>query len=116
MKKFVAVLCIMLAFVCCSCTVDTSGYSYELTSKSWAANLEGGGRVELSFNNGNATLALENGNLKKEISGKYIADEKSFVIFASDIFYNYKFDYVPSGNTLELEYNNMKITLNSSLE
>lgn len=116
MKKIVVVLCIMFAFVCCSCTVDTSGYSYELTSKSWTANLEGGGRVELSFSNGNATLVLENNDLKKQISGKYIADENSFVIFATDISYNYKFDYIPSGNTLELTYNNMKITLNSSEE
>ncbi|MCH5297485.1 MAG: hypothetical protein J1E85_07435 [Ruminococcus sp.] len=113
MKKIVVLLCIMVAFVCCSCTVDTSGYSYELTSKSWEANLEGGGRVELVFNDSNATLTLENRDLKKQISGKCIADETSFVIFASDLSYNYKFDYIPSGNTLELTYNNMKIVLNS---
>lgn len=113
MKKYVAVLCVLTAFVFCSCTVDTSGYSYELISKSWEADLKGGGRVELSFNDGNASLILENGDLKKEISGKYIADENSFVIFASDVSYNYKFDYVPSGNTLELTYNNMKLELNS---
>lgn len=113
MKKIVVVLCIMVAFVCCSCTVDTSGYSYELTSKQWEANLEGGGRVELVFNGDTATLILENGDLKKQIIGKCIADEASFVIFASDLSYNYKFDYIPSGNTLELTYNNMKLTLNS---
>lgn len=59
MKKIVVVLCIMVAFVCCSCTADTSGYSYELTSKSWLANLDGGGRVELAFNDGNAVLTLD---------------------------------------------------------
>lgn len=112
MKKFVAVLCIMVAFVFCSCTVDTSGYSYELVSNSWEANLKGGGRAELSFDDGNALLTLENGDLKKQISGKYIADENSFVIFDSDISRNYKFDYVPSGNTLELTYNDMKLVLN----
>lgn len=116
MKKIVIVLCIMLAFVCCSCTVNTSGYSYELTSSLWEANLEGGGRVELFFNDGNAVLTLENGDLKKQISGKYIADESTFVIFDSDISYNYKFDYIPKGNSLELTYNNMEIILNSAKE
>lgn len=116
MKKFVIVLCIMIAFVCCSCTADTSGYSYELTSKSWEANLECGGRVELSFDKGNAVLCLENGELKKQISGKYIADETSFVIFATDLSYNYKFNYIPYGNTMELTYNNMKLLLNSCKE
>lgn len=113
MKKFVALLCIMTSFVLCSCTVDTSGYSYELISSSWEKNLEGGGRVELSFEEDNASLILENGSLKKEIRGKYIADENSFVIFSSELSRNYKFDYIPSGNSLELTYNNMKLTLNS---
>ena len=72
MKKYVAVLCILIAFVFCSCTVDTSGYSYELISKSWGADLKGGGRVELSFKDGNASLILENGDLKKEIQEKAV--------------------------------------------
>lgn len=111
MKKIVVVFCIMFALVCCSCTADTSGYTYELTSKSWKANSEGGGIAELTFNEDTATLVLENGDLKKQISGKYIADETSFVIFASDLPYNYKFDYVPSGNTLTLTYNSMELVM-----
>lgn len=111
MKKIVALLCIMTSFIFCSCTVDTSGYSYELVSNSWEKNLEGGGSVELSFDKDNASLTLENGNLKKKINGKFIADENSFVIFSSELSRNYKFDYIPSGNSLELTYNNMKLTL-----
>ncbi len=110
MKNFVAVLCtVLISFIFCSCSADTSGYITELTECDWIAENKGGARAELCFEGEKATLTLESGDLKKEISGKYVADEKSFIIFVPELSYNYKFDYTPSCSTLEVTYNNMTI-------
>ncbi len=56
MKKFVISLLICLCFLLCSCSADTSGYQNELTCTDWSAELDGGGKISLSFDGGNASL------------------------------------------------------------
>lgn len=111
MKKFVVILSIIICLLFCSCTADTSGYKYELTSKSWSAVLEGGARAELSFEGDIALLTLQSGGSTAQIKGKYVADDTSFVIFVPEIAQNYTFNYTPKGRTLELKYKNDTIIL-----
>lgn len=113
MNKIVAVLSFLLGVVLCGCSVDTSGYTEELTSSLWKVSLEGGAELVLSFDEEYACLSIENFNLKKEIKGKYIADEKSFVIFDTDVAQSYSFEYTPKGGNLDLTYNGSTITLSA---
>lgn len=112
MKKFVVALLILFSFILCSCTANTSGYIYELTSSKWTANLDGGAELELEFDNDTAYLYIQNAEKYSKIEGKYIADETTFVIFVPEISTNYIFNYKPKGNTLDLSYNGNTITLN----
>ncbi len=114
MKKFVAVISIFFCLIFCSCTADTSGYKNELTSKCWSAELEGGAQAELSFNGDTAALSLKSGEETAKIEGRYIADDKTLVIFMPEIAQNYTFEYTPKGNTLELKYNGNAITMSES--
>lgn len=112
MKKFVVTVLILFSFILCSCTANTSGYIYELTSSRWIAHLDSGAEINLEFNNDTAYLDVKNAEKASQIKGKYIADETTFVIFVSDISTNYIFTYKPKGNTLDLTYNGNTITLN----
>lgn len=112
MKKFVVFFLALLTALCCSCTADTSGNTYELTSPRWEADLEGGAKLNLEFKDNSALLKIDNNGENTQIKGRYIADEKSFVIFMPEIFQNYTFEYTPKGETLELSYNGKKIILN----
>lgn len=110
MKKCIVVILVLTySLILCSCSADTSGYVNELTEFVWIAETKGGAKAELLFEKDKAFLTLESGNTKKVISGKYVADEESFVIFVPELYYNYKFDYVPSCNTLKLIYNDMTV-------
>ena len=102
MKKFVALICILLCLLLCSCSIATTGYSDELTLNSWCAKLD------------SASLTLKSGDETTEICGKYLADERSFVIFMPEISQNYTFLYVPKGDKLDVTYNNSTITLNKT--
>ena len=113
MKKFVALLCFFSITMLCGCSVDTSGYKYELVSNVWEAEPDSGARAVLQFDGDIATLELSNGDLQRKIEGKYIADDNTLVIFMPELKYNYSFEYEPKGNTLELKYNDMTLTLNS---
>lgn len=115
MKKFVAVLIFFSSIILlCSCSADTSGYRTELETKKWISEAEGGARAELSFDENKAELIMENGDLKRKISGSYIIDDKSFVIFVPEISYNYKFGYNTSCNAMELDYNGAKIKFDAA--
>ncbi|MEE1219984.1 MAG: hypothetical protein U0L20_08690 [Ruminococcus sp.] len=111
MKKLVILLCILFSCLFSSCSTDTSGYVYELTSESWKAELDGGGKLSLEFDENYAVMNLENGGTKTVIKGEYVADDKMFIIFMPEISRNYAFEYIPKGNTLDLVYNNALITL-----
>ena len=111
MKKLVVLLSVFLCFLFCSCTTDTSGYKNELTSRTWSAKLDGGAEVKLSFNGNAVTLYLKSYDKTTKIEGKYVADDKSFVIFAPEISQNYTFEYKPKGENLDLKYNGSTITL-----
>lgn len=111
MKKFVILLLIFVCFLLCSCSADTSGYSNELTSSGWTAELDGGGKINLSFNGDNALLILQSGKDKTELCGKYVVDDTTLVIFVPNLYQNYTFEYVPHGKKLDLSYNGSKITL-----
>ncbi len=114
MKKFVALICILLCLLLCSCSIATTGYSDELTLNSWCAKLDGGAEINLKFKDDSASLTLKSGDETTEICGKYLADEKSFVIFMPEISQNYTFLYVPKGDKLDVTYNNSTITLNKT--
>ena len=75
MKKFVILLLICVCFLLCSCSADTSGYQNELTCTDWSAELDGGGKISLSFDGGNASLIMMSGKDKAELCGKYVADD-----------------------------------------
>ena len=97
MKKFVILLLICLCFLLCSCSADTSGYQNELTCTDWSAELDGGGKISLSFDGGNASLIMMSGKDKAELCGKYVADDTTLVIFVPKLYRNYTFEYIPHG-------------------
>lgn len=111
MKKFVVAVSFLLCLLFCSCSADTSGYKHELISNSWSAKFEGGAELKLEFNENTACLSIKNSDKKADIKGKYIADEKSFVIFVPEAAQNYSFTYVPNGKSLELSYSGSTVTL-----
>lgn len=111
MKKFVILLLICLCFPLCSCSADTSGYQNELTCTDWSAELDGGGKISLSFDGDNASLIMISGKDKAELCGKYVADDTTLVIFVPKLYRNYTFEYIPHGKKLDLSYNGSKITL-----
>lgn len=100
MKKFVILLLICLCFLLCSCSADTSGYQNELTCTDWSAELDGGGKISLSFDGGNASLIMMSGKDKAELCGKYVADDTTLVIFVPKLYRNYTFEYIPHGKSL----------------
>lgn len=114
MKKFVVLLLILFCFLLSSCKQDTSGYSYELTSSSWKANLKGGADICLSFDEDIATLSIHNADKNTQIKGKFIADDETLIIFVPEISQNYSFGYTPKGTTLDIIYNGNTITLEKS--
>ena len=100
MKKFVISLLICLCFLLCSCSADTSGYQNELTCTDWSAELDGGGKINLSFDGENASLIMMSGKDKAELCGKYVADDTTLVIFVPKLYRNYTFEYIPHGKSL----------------
>ncbi len=116
MKKFVALFYLIVCIMFCSCTQNTSGYSYELTSSKWHKTLDGGAEVSLAFDDDIANLSIKNADKSTQIKGKFLADEKTFVIFVPELFQNYSFNYKPKGNTLEISYNDNIISLEKTSE
>ena len=100
MKKFVISLLICLCFLLCSCSADTSGYQNELTCTDWSAELDGGGKINLLFDGGNASLIMMSGKDKAELCGKYVADDTTLVIFVPKLYRNYTFEYIPTEKSL----------------
>ena len=94
MKKFVILLLICLCFLLCSCSADTSGYQNELTCTDWSTELDGGGKINLSFDGENASLIMMSGKDKAELCGKYVADDTTLVIFVPKLYRNYTFEYI----------------------
>lgn len=111
MKKIVALFYLIICIMLCSCTQNTSGYSYELTSSKWHKTLDGGAEVSLTFDNDTANLSINNADKSTQIKGKFIADNETFVIFVPELSQNYSFKYKPKGNALDLIYNSNTITL-----
>ena len=104
MKAVVCCLfCVMMLF--CGCSKSAPGEKTELTGKSWSAKLEGGGEATLSFDGDNAEFALKNSGEQDVIKGKFVADESALVIFDGAMCQNYRFDYTPRGDMLEISYN-----------
>lgn len=116
MKKSVVISAFLIFFVMiflCSCTTDTSGYMYELTSQKWGAELTGGSEVALEFSSDIASLTIKSFNETAEISGKYVADNECFIIFDDDLSQAYTFYYEIRGENLDLTYDKSTITLKS---
>lgn len=112
MKKIVASVIFVLLFPLCGCSEQ--GYKSELTQQSWSASLKGGGEARLSFEDDTAELLLQNGGESVSLSGKYIADESTLVIFVPGLGQNYGFDYTVSGSTLTLSRGDGELVLNSN--
>lgn len=111
MKKYVVVFLILSAFLFCSCSKDTSGCKTELTTSKWNKIYDSGAEVKLRFENDCAELSVNNADKSCIISGKYIADDSTFVIFVPEIAQNYSFDYNPKNSMLELTFEGNTITL-----
>ncbi len=116
MKKIVALFYLIICLMFCSCTENTSGYSYELTSSNWKTTLNGGAEVSLTFDDDTANLTIINADKSTQIKGKFLADEETFVIFVPEISQNYGFSYIPKGSTLDITYNGNTITLEKTSE
>lgn len=111
-KLIVSVLIMLMLFSFSSCSQDTSGYVYELTSHKWSADFVTGANIKLSFFGDKANLEINSGDSNTKIDGKYIADENSFTIFEPEIFQNYEFSYWINGNKLKLKYDNKTVEMN----
>ena len=116
MKKFVTLFYLIICIMFCSCTQNTSGYSYELTSSNWHKTLDGGAEISLTFDDDTANFAIKNSDKSTQIKGKFLADEETFVIFVPEISQNYGFSYKPKGSTLDITYNGNTITLEKTTE
>lgn len=112
MKKLVAAL-LPLAVILCGCARSSSGNAAELTGRCWSAELEGGGEARLSFDGGLAVLSMKNGDESVVIGGEYLADGSELVIFDASAGQNYRFEYVPRGETLDLSYNGHTVEMNA---
>ncbi len=112
MKKSVVLFIIFCLFIFSACTKNTSGNTYELTSSSWQTSLSGGAEVSLSFDDDTACLSISNADSQSQIQGRFIADDTDIVIFDSEIFQNYSFEYLVKNSTVDLSYNGATITLN----
>ena len=110
MKKLVVLWIIICTALLCGCSTVKTGKKYELTENSWKARLDGGGRLSLRFGGGRAELKMENGENKTVISGEYLADDKTLVIFVPELMQNYGFGYTPRGNLLDLSFNGATVT------
>ncbi len=104
MKKLFAFVLIISCLALCSCTTDTSGESYELTSEKWYGKLKGGAEVSLEFSENAANLKLKSGNDEIAIKGYYAIDDNSFMIFNDEFKQSYSFGYTVNGNKLNLKY------------
>ena len=111
MKKYVAAALILSVFLLCSCSKDTSGCKTELTTSKWQNRYDSGAEVNLEFENDYAKFTINNADKSCVISGKYIADDSTFVIFVPEIAQNYGFDYNPKNSSLELTFEGNTITL-----
>lgn len=104
MKKIVLPLICAVCFAFCSCTADTSGESFEITSENWYGKLKGGAEVSLNFSDNQAELKLKSGEDEMVINGLYVIDDSSFIIFNQEFKQSYNFNYTVSGNKLVLDY------------
>lgn len=112
LKKIVlSLIIISYALFLCGCKTVKQGAVHEMTGFSWHASLKSGAEVDLSFDNDHAFLDIKSGGKKVVISGKYLAGEDEFVIFAPDKSQNYGFSYTPRGECLDLKLNGKTITL-----
>ena len=100
MKKFVILLLICLCFLLCPCSTDTSGYQNELTCTDWSAELDGGGKISLSFDGENASLIMMSGKDKAELCGKYVADDTTLVIFVPKLYETTPLNIFPTEKSL----------------
>lgn len=111
MKKYVAAILILSVFLLCSCSKDTSGCKTELTTSKWHKTLDTGAEIDLEFTDDYAELSIKNTDKNCLISGKYIADDSTFVIFVPEIAQNYGFDYNPKNSSLEITFEGNTLTL-----
>lgn len=115
-EKVFCCFCLYNLFYFCSCTADTSGESYELTSENWHGVLKGGAEVSLSFSDNTAKLTLKSGEDEITIDGLYVIDENSFIIFNQEFKQSYNFDYTVSGDKLTLGYCGNQIEIEKQVE
>lgn len=118
MKKISAatVCMILICFFFCSCTADTSGESYELTSEKWHGVLKGGAEVSLEFSQNTAQLTLKSGEDEIVINGLYAIDDSYFIIFNQEYKQSYSFNYTVNGSKLLLDYCGNEIEIEKQSE
>lgn len=116
MKKFLVPIICAVCIVFCSCTADTSGEIYEITSEKWYGKLDGGAEVSLEFSDKTAQLTLKSGEDKITINGLYVVDDSSFVIFNEEFKQSYIFNYTVNGSKLMLDYCSNQIEIEKQVE
>lgn len=114
-KLFVFILCV-ICLTLCSCTADTLGQSYELTSEKWHGELKGGAEVSLEFDDNTAKLTLKSGEDEITINGLYAIDESCFIIFNQEFKQSYSFNYTVNGSKLVLDYCGKEIEIEKQAE
>ena len=85
-----------------SCTRIVSGPADELKMYSWRGEAENASVAELSFEDTNGSLTIENGGDSLTISGLCFADDDRFIICDEESGQNYTFGYRLHGDRVEL--------------
>ncbi len=116
MKKLFIIAACAICFILCSCTANTSGQSYELTSEKWCTTLKGGAEVSLEFSENTAVLKLKSGEDEITINGLYAIDDSCFIIFNQEFKQSYSFNYTVNGETLVLDYCGNQIEIKKQVE
>ena len=116
MKKLSVVFALIVCFSLCSCTADTSGESYELTSEKWHGVLKGGAEISLEFSQNTAQLTLKSGENEIVINGLYAIDDSCFIIFNQEYKQSYSFNYTVNGSKLLLDYCGNQIEIEKQSE
>ena len=108
---FAIVVMLLILITYTSCTTDTTGCVFELTSSHWSTEQKGGSYIILDFDEQKAYLTAKSSDDEIKISGRYVIDDNSFVIFNDYYSESFKFYYEVNGENLSLSYGEGAIVL-----
>lgn len=109
--EFLMAIIFILFFTGCTQT-EILQPADELKSGVWQTNDNFGKEIKLEFDGDNASIHINNDNIKKSISGIASIDDSTINISDSELCESFCFEYKLYGNKIDLIYNNYTITLN----